>query len=174
MGIEKSEFRMAVAHELGLGFDDALEAAQVDTNKWAGAKTAFAEASTAVEKLLAHIAQDVKEEKLTIEESNAAQNYVRRAIALCENLRLRSEVHEQRAHGRVEALSTVVKITKTFHDKEAAKAQALKAHEELQTIAALEGVDLEVAGPQRRPPSRPSGARPPNVIGALKNSEDSG
>ena len=161
MAIDKSELKMAVAHELGAGFDDALERAAADTNKWVGAKTALGDAATAIEKLLAHISQDVKDEDMTIEQSTAAQKYVRRAAEICRNLKLKAEIHEQRAHGRVEALGTVIKVTKNLFEKEKSKVEALKAHAETED----EEPDAEVS---RRPTGRPTGARPPNVIGAKK------
>jgi len=164
MGIEKSRFKMAVAHELGSSFDDTLERANEDVFKWAGAKKAFEEAAAGIDKLLGHIAQDVKEEKMTIEESNESQKWVRRAAEICRNLKLKAEIHEQRAHGRAEALKSVVEITRKYHDKEKARAEALLAHNDDET-ALVEG-----AVP-RRPPARPVGARPENHIGALKQAE---
>jgi len=169
MGAEKSELKMAVAHELGAGFDDALEKAEDDAQKWIGAKTALADAAKSIEALLAHVSQDVDEEAITIEAGNAAQKYIKRAAEVCLNLKLKAEVHEQRSYGRVEALKTVIKVTKTLHDREGSKVEALKAHEEREALKESEGLLSE--GVERRPPARPSGARPSNLIGALKKSE---
>ncbi len=160
MAIEKSEIKMAVAHELGCGFDDALEKAQQDIHRWEGAKTAFKEAAAGVEALCAHIQRDLKEEKFDATAANAARNYVRRAAAICENLRLKAEVHEQRAHGRVEALETSVKLTKKLYDAEEAKLQALKEHQE--GADDEEKSDETPTNGRQRPPSRPVGARPPS------------
>jgi hypothetical protein len=164
MGIDKSRFKMAVAHELGASFDDTLERANEDVHKWAGAKKALGEAAVGIDKLLAHIAQDVKDEKMTIEESNAAQQWVRRAAEICRNLQLRADVHEHRAGGRVEALKTVVEITKKYHDKEKAKATTLLISADETALVA----DGEIP---RRPSARPVGVRPENHIGALKQAE---
>lgn len=163
MGIDKSRFKMAVAHELGASFDDTLEKANEDVHKWAGAKKALGEAAVGIDKLLAHIAQDVKEEKMSIEESNGAQKWVRRAAEICRNLQLKADVHEHRAHGRAEALRSVVEITKKYHDKERAKAEAILLRaDETALVAPEEG---------SRPAARPVGVRPENRIGALKQAE---
>lgn len=168
MGYEKSEFKMAVAHELGAGFDDALEQAQGETHKWAGAKVALGDAAIAVDALLSHIARDVKDEKMTIEESNAAQKWVRRAAEICRNLKLKAEVHEHRAYGQLDAYKKVVKITKTFYDKEKEKADALKAHEAAEAAGEpIEPVDED----PKRPKARPTGARPKNRVAERKRAE---
>jgi len=103
--ISKSELKVAVAAEFEQGFAGAKKAAENDALRWDGAKTSLKGVATAVEALLAHIAKDAKEGILKETEAKAAQTYVRRAVEVCRNLRLKAEVQEQRARGRQEALA---------------------------------------------------------------------
>lgn len=160
MSIEKSEFKKEVAHDIGCRLDDVLEEAQREIHRWEGAKTSLNGAKLAVEQLFAHVAQDVKTSKLSPEGAEAAQTYVRRAAGILDNLRLKAEVHEQRAFGRVDGLKQAVTAAKKIYDVEEAKAEALLSH-----VA-------ETAPPSPGPAeARPVGARPVNKIAALKAAE---
>lgn len=161
MGVEKSEIKMAVAHELGAGFDDALEAAERDIYRWDGAKTSLRGAASAIEGLMEHAKRDLDAELLNEESFKLVRKWVQRATEIVRNLRTQAEVHEQRSHGRVEALKTSVKITKKLYDDEQAKLKALQEH-----------VEEEPTGEVTRlGPRRPTGVRPPNVIAAKKAAE---
>lgn len=161
MGVEKSEIKMAVAHELGAGFDDALEAAERDIYRWDGAKTSLKSAATAVEGLIAHAKKDLELEAIDEETYKLIRKWLQRGVEVVHNLRIQAEVYEQRAHGRVEAMRTSVKITKRLYDEEEAKLRALQEH-----------VEEEPTGEVNRlGPRRPTGVRPPNVIAAKKAAE---
>ena len=164
MTIEKSKLKMAVLNEIGGEFDDSLEVAEQDIYRWEGAKTSLKGAKMAVERLLSHVRDDVKGQKITEEGAEAAQKYIRRAAGVIENLQAKAEVHEQRSHGRVEALRTAVKVIKKKYDAEEAKAEAQENFEEIS--------DDDVEPPKPGPAdSRPVGTRPPNKIAALKRQE---
>jgi len=102
--ISKAEMKVSIAGEFEQGFDEMKQAAHDDSIKWDGAKTALNGAASSIDALLAHIARDVKEDKLTQEEAKACQLYVRRASEIARNLKLKAEVHQQRARGRAEAM----------------------------------------------------------------------
>jgi len=158
MGIEKSEIKMAVAHELGAGFDDALEAAERDIYRWDGAKTSLKNAATAVEGLIAHAKKDLDLEAIDEETYKLIRKWLQRSVEVVRNLRVQAEGHEQRAHGRAEALRTSVKITQRLYEEEAAKLKGVQGHDE-------EEPNGEVP---RLGPARPTGIRPPNLIAAKK------
>lgn len=149
MSTDKSELRKEIAHHIGCKLDDALEESERDIYRWDGAKSSLSGAKLAVEKLLAHIAQDVKTQKLSAEAAEAAQTYVVRAASILDNLRLKAEVHEQRAHGKTEAFKLSVAIAKKYHDDEEAKAKARDNYPE----------ELP-ADPSVPRPARPIGTRP--------------
>jgi len=162
MGVDKSEVKMAVAHELGAGFDDALESAQHDIYRWDGAKTSLRSAAQAVEGLIAHAKRDMDAEILDEEQFVLVRKWLQRSAEVVRNMRIQADVKEQRAHGRVEALQTSVKITKKLYDDEQAKRQAVSQHTEEEPDGTVE----------RLGPPRPTGTRPPNRIAALKAAEN--
>lgn len=161
MGVEKSEIKMAVAHELGAGFDDALEAAEQDILRWDGAKTSLKSAAAAVEALIAHAKRDLEAEVIDEERFVLVRKWLQRATEVVRNLRTQAEVHEQRAHGRVDAFKTTVKLTKKLFDNEEAKLKGLQEHVEEEPTGEV----------PRHTPARPTGTRPPNVIAAKKAAE---
>ena len=161
MGRQKSEIKMAIAHELGTGFDDALEAAEHDIYRWDGAKTSLKSAASAVESLIAHAKQEVEGGNRDEEKFALVRKWLIRATEVVRSMRTQAEVKEQRAHGRAEALRTTVKITKKLYDDEAAKLKALSEHVEDDPDGTVE----------RLGPARPTGVRPPNRIAAMKAAE---
>lgn len=163
MSIEKSELKKEVTQEIGSRLDDALEEGQREIHRWEGAKTSLGGAKLAIEQLFAHVAQDVKVQRLSNEGAEAAQSYIRKAAGILDNLRLKAEVHEQRAYGRVDGLKQAVTTTKKIYDAEDAKVAALAAH-----------VEEDVPPTPGPAEARPVGARPGNKIAALKASEGSG
>lgn len=103
--ISKSEMKAALAGEFENGFVEAKKSAQDDLLRWEGSKMALTGAAKAVEQLQAHVARDVDEEKLTIEEATKVRLYVSRAAEVVRSLRLKAEVQQERAKGRMEAFS---------------------------------------------------------------------
>jgi hypothetical protein len=160
VGVQKSEIKMAVAHELGNGFDDALEAANRDCYRWDGAKTSLKKAVTAIEGLVEHAKRDLDAETLTDEQYVLVRKWLQRSAEVIRNLNAQAEIKEQRAHGRVEAFKTVVKITKKVYDDESNKRDAL-----------LEQPDSDETRPV---PERPVGMCPQNTIAERREAEEDG
>jgi hypothetical protein len=167
VGHEKSEIKMALAHELGASFDDALEAANRDVYRWDGAKTSLGNAAVAVEALVGLLKKEMdaeaKKGETEVDEEMfvLGRKWILRAAEVVKNLRLQAEVQEQRAHGRVEALQTSVKITKKLYDTEEQKIRAAKEQEQTP--------GQQPAGGPR--PARTTGTRPESRVAAIKAAE---
>jgi hypothetical protein len=103
--MDKAELKQIIAEDLSEDFLDAEQVAAVDASSWQGAKKALSGAAKLVDALLTHIDPDYTEEQ-----SEAARLSIRRAAEVCHSLRLKAEVHEQRALGRIEAFRIAVKM----------------------------------------------------------------
>lgn len=165
MGSEKSELKMALAHELGASFDDALDAANRDVYRWDGAKTSLGNAAAAVEALVGLLKKEMdveakKGEQVVDEELFVfGRKWIVRAAEVVKNLRLQAEIQEQRSHGRVEALQTSVKITKKLYDVEEKKLRASAEPTQDQEQEASSGEPRQARQPGTRPESRVAAIR---------------
>lgn len=121
MGLTKTELLMAHLEELGSEYDNKLEVAEKEIYIHRGGAAALKGAEKKVLTLLGHIARDVKEQKITIEAGDYAQQWIKKAAGVLDNLRAVSEVQAQRSEGKVEALRQVVLSTKKKHDYHAAR-----------------------------------------------------
>jgi hypothetical protein len=146
MSIRTAELKTLVMNELGASFEDVLEAAQVDVNRWQGSKKAFGQGADAVEGLLSHIKKDVKEEGVEEELAVYAQKYLMRAVEVLKNLRVQAEAMELKTNGKVEGIQCIVTVTKKLYDKNQQHMDALKERE-----AAIEsGDEVKLQESQRR------------------------
>ena len=122
--ITKSEMKKALSSQFEQGFTQAREAASDDALRWDGGAASLKGAVTAVEALEGHLARDVKEEKLTIEEAQHVRRYVRRAVEIVRSLQVKAQVQQQKALGRVEAFDMATRMaTKNREQAEARMAE---------------------------------------------------
>jgi len=159
--VTKSEMRAAVAAELEKGYVAAKRAAEDDAEQWEGAKKSLNGAVKAIEGLLGHVARDVKEEILDQPTAKSVQLYLRRASALCDNMRLKAEVNKQRALGRAEGMSLGSSMAERIGRIAAGKAaDALAPADEnprlpRNRLAALKAQKLEASEPDDTSPEAP-------------------
>lgn len=159
MGIEKSEIKMGVAHDIGCRLEDALEAAKQDVYRWEGAKMAYTQATKDVNGLLGHLKRDVEEQKLSMDQGILVQRWLTRSRDVCQNLTLQADAMICKVKGKVEAMEKAVKITKGVYDVEEKKRDSLKVEQKKLDAADAASVSAEdSSGPKRI--SRPTGLRP--------------
>ena len=97
--VSKDELKSLICEELQDSFFEAEQLAANDAASWQGAKKSLGGAAKLVKDLLGYL----KDEELTEEQVEAVTRYINRASEVCNSLRLKAEVHEQRALGRIEA-----------------------------------------------------------------------
>jgi len=128
MGIDAVRIKALLTHEMGLGFEDALDAANAEVRRWEGSKRGLKSGVDAVMLLLGHIKRDVDEEICTSEQAEYAQNYTQRAADALRNLVIQADAMRLRAEGKADAFKVVVGTTKKMHDKAADKLSVLTEH----------------------------------------------
>lgn len=104
--VSKDELKNLICEELNESFFEAEQLAANDAASWQGAKKSLCAASKMVGALLGHL----EDEDYTDEQIEAVRKYNARAAEVCNNLRLKAEVHEQRAQGRIEAFRISAKL----------------------------------------------------------------
>jgi len=108
--VSKEELKRIICEELEEDFLATKLLAETDKSSWEGAKKALGGASKMVLALTDHIDKDLEDEKITVEQAETARLYISRASEVCNSLRLKAEVHEQRVIGRVEAFQIAAKM----------------------------------------------------------------
>ncbi|MDB4726413.1 hypothetical protein OAF54_03160 [bacterium] len=97
--VSKDELKALICEDLNDSFFEAEQLAANDAASWQGAKKSLNGAAKLVKDLLNHL----EDEDFTDEQIEAVTRYINRAAEVCNSLRLKAEVHEQRALGRIEA-----------------------------------------------------------------------
>lgn len=105
--MDKAELKLIIAEEFNEDFLEARQLAATDAASWQGAKKSLNGAAKMIEALLEHLDPEYAEEQ-----AEAARLSIRRAAEVCHSLRLKAEVHEQRALGRSEAFLIAAKMIK--------------------------------------------------------------
>ncbi len=126
MSIEKSEVKVAAAHEIGCRLDDALEATTKDLYRLEGAVTALKQAVQIVESIGKVVDKDMDDGRFGLEEATHIKQYLHRATLMVTNLQTNAESNRVAQTGKIQAMETAVKIAKNFKDAEDAKAQTLR------------------------------------------------
>jgi hypothetical protein len=145
MGSEKAEIKALVAHELGVGLDDMLEAVQVEAHQYRGAKEGLRQAVLALNQYHKdHIDKDIDEGKLSLEEATQIRRYLERDVGILENLAVRAEVSQLQAEGKSAGVRLAVQNVKKYHDRENGLVLSMRAQEQAAAQAALTPAD-EVA-----------------------------
>ena len=126
MSIEKSEIKVAAAHEIGCRLDDALEATTKDLYRLEGAVTALKQAVQIVESMGKVVDKDMDDGRFGLEEATHIKQYLHRATLMVTNLQTNAESNRVAQTGKIQAMETAVKIAKNFKDSEDSKAQTLR------------------------------------------------
>lgn len=130
MGIDKSEFKMQVVHDLGATIEDKLDGVRKEVDRYDGAKQALQQAATCISSLLQHVDRDLDEGRYNeidgpLQVAKIAKDYIQKAVGSLDNLATSAEVNGIRARGKVEGLEQAVALAKKTFDDEAKKQSAL-------------------------------------------------
>jgi len=153
--LSKGEIKAATIHELGIKFDDMLEAAKQEIARNEGAKTALLLASRKVSELLAHVDKDMDEGLFSDIEgpllvAKAIKKYVQRAAEVLESGAASAENHQLITRGKAQAFELMIANMKTLHDMELAKMKSKR--------------EAEVEDSPESPRSRPVGVAPGKTL----------
>ena len=121
MGLDKSDIKLAMLHELGTKFDDLLEGIHVERQRAEGAAAALIQAAKAVTQVATLVDNDVDKDRYDLETATKIKEYVARCAALLDSMALASRNQKMANLGRVEGMSLAVKIIKKEHDSETVK-----------------------------------------------------
>jgi hypothetical protein len=131
MGSEKAEIKALVAHELGVGLDDMLEAVLVEAQQYRGAKEGLRQAVVALNQYhKEHIDKDIDEGKLSLEDADRIRRYLARDVGIIENLAVRAEVSQLQAEGKAAGVRLAVGNVKKYHDHEKTLAIQMRTGEQ--------------------------------------------
>lgn len=159
--MDKGEIKAATIHELGLKFDDMLEAAHKEVARNEGATAACLAASKKVGELAVHVDKDMDEGLFAdvdgpLAVAKAIKKYLVRVCGILETGAKSADNHRLVSQGRAMAFDQMVKNMKQLHDLELEKSRQKK-----EVIAS--GVS--------RVPQRPVGTPPPRSLKERRQAE---
>lgn len=159
--MEKGEIKAATVHELGLKFDDMLEAAQKEVARNEGAKLAMLGASKKVGELVAHVDKDMDEGAFSnldgpLAIAAAVKKYVIRACGVLDSGAVSAENHRLIGHGKILAFEQMISNMAKVRDMELEK---VKQRQEM------------ASGAASNPRSRPVGVSPGKTLKEQRQQE---
>jgi len=157
------DVRLQLIHELGVKMDDALEAARVDSIRKEGAHAAYGNAARNVRMLFTQAEKEHSEGKLSANDYDVARVWIKRCVAVCDNLTSQAMPLMHSAKGAERQTATVVAMLKQMYDLEEVKKQ--RETVPLPTPPAAETVPVtQDAAPEaeKEEPKRPH-ARPRTI-----------
>ena len=124
--MDKGEIKAATVHELGVKFDDMLDASRRDVDRNEGAKLAMLGAAKKVGDLAVHVDKDMDEGVFSnldgpLAVAKVVKKYITRACGVLESGYQAAENHRLVAHGKVLAFEQMVGNMKKIHDQEMEK-----------------------------------------------------
>lgn len=163
MSVLKAELRADVLHEVGIRFDDHLEGAKAEAQRYEGAKQALWQAVHKVEDHLTRIDQDLRDGKYEeIQQAEREKRRVQECAGILRNLAVTAEVNQYIARGKSEALEQAIKNLKGQHDQERLRALQLKTAEQKALTSAETSAKTSTETPDDsgRPGNRIVGTHP--------------
>jgi len=161
MGLDKSEVKLAILHNLGCKVDDMLEGVRHERFRAEGASRALVQATKAIRQLAELVDDDVDKERYELPTAAKIKEYLDRAASLVESMASNARNQQLAGSGRTEAMDQVVKYLKKEYDLEEAKKQAFEA-----------AVEEDEAEADVRPQERAVGQRPGRTIKQQRLAEE--
>jgi hypothetical protein len=162
MSIDKSKIRMAAQHELGVKFDDQLESARRAVNICEGAKQGLSEARSKIDTLNAVWKQTATDDFLNelaakgpLAISAEVIKWINRAAGVCVSLCDVTDINAHVIRGKVQALESVLKITKQAYDAAHAQAERIEAIEAGTEPSLSAAQDIEARRAEARKRKKP-------------------
>jgi len=153
--MEKGEIKAATVHEIGVRFEDMLEAGRQEVSKNEGAKLALLMAIRQVNELAAHVDKDLDAgafndvtEPMAV--ATLVKKWLTRTCAVLETGSVSAENHRLIAQGRVQAFQQMIDNMKKLHDMELGKLEAKKATEKTGRRGRATGTRPQASVKQRR------------------------
>lgn len=117
----KAALRAAAVHDLGVRFEDRLEAGTASVASARGAVGAFAEGAKALSALSLKLDDDIEKEIIDLEQAKLVKTWLGRAQAVIENMGRQAENRVLLAEGQLRAWREVLDLTRKTYDLEAAQ-----------------------------------------------------
>ncbi len=117
----KAALRAAAVHDLGVRFEDRLEAGTASVASARGAVGAFAEGAKALSALSVKLDDDIEKEVIDLEQAKLVKTWLGRAQAVIENMGRQAENRVLLAEGQLRAWREVLDLTRKTYDLEAAQ-----------------------------------------------------
>lgn len=129
MSVEKSEVKIAMAHEIGVRMDDALEAAKFDVARADGGAQEAARIASDIDSVLGRVQKDIDDGRLTMEAGKVVVGWVLQAKNVATSHAQQAAHAKILCQGRVIACEASVKLMLDVKTSEENKVRAAAAVE---------------------------------------------